>query len=86
MTTVASRDLRNHTAAVLRQVAEGTDVTVTLNGRPVARITRPLDLRPSTLSRAELVRLRSGALPDPGLRADLAWISDDTTDDLGDPS
>ena len=84
MTNVASRELRNHTAAVLRRVAEGTDVTVTVNGRPVALITQPRDRRVSSLSRLELMTLREQALPDRGLRADLAWISNDTTDDLGD--
>lgn len=86
MTTVASRDLRNHTADVLRQVAEGSDVTVTVNGRPVALITRPASERPTTMTFAQLVRLRERALSDARLRADLAWISDDTTVELGDPA
>ena len=38
MDAIASRDLRNHTADVLRHVAEGTRVTITVNGRPVAQI------------------------------------------------
>jgi antitoxin (DNA-binding transcriptional repressor) of toxin-antitoxin stability system len=84
MTSVASRELRNHTAAVLRRVAEGTDVTVTVNGLPVALITRPRGRRATTLSRHDLIRLHEQALPDPRLRVDLAWISHDTTDDLGD--
>lgn len=86
MTTVASRDLRNHTASVLRQVADGADVTVTVNGRPVAVITRPRSQRPTALTRSELEQLHAQTLPDAGLRADLAWISQDTTDDLGDLS
>ena len=86
MSSVASRERCNHTAAVLRRVAEGTDVTVTVNGRPVALITRPRGHRPATLSRWELAELRESVLPDERLRADLAWISNDMTDDLGDPS
>jgi antitoxin (DNA-binding transcriptional repressor) of toxin-antitoxin stability system len=38
MTTRASQDLRNQTAEVLRQVADGTPVTITVNGKPVAEI------------------------------------------------
>jgi prevent-host-death family protein len=86
MSTVASRDLRNHTADVLRQVADGSDVTVTVNGRPVALITRPASQRPTTMTAAQLVRLRQRALSDARLRADLTWISDDTTVELGDPA
>lgn len=86
MTSVASRDLRNHTADVLRRVAEGTDVTVTVNGRPVALITRPRGHRASTMTRWQVAELREVALPDERFRADLAWISSDTTDDLGDLS
>lgn len=86
MTSVASRELRNHTASVLRRVAEGDDVTVTVNGLPVALITRPRGQRPTTLTRDELLQIHERALVDPRLRVDLAWISGDTTDDLGDPA
>ncbi len=84
MTSVASRDLRNHTADVLRRVSEGADVTVTVNGQPVAVITRPPRQRPLTLSNHDIVALHASLRPDAGLRADLAWISADTTDDLHD--
>lgn len=83
MTSVASRELRNHTAEVLRRVAEGTDVTVTVNGRPVALITRPHEQRPSSLSARDVADMHVSGRPDATLRADLAWISADTTDDLG---
>lgn len=36
---VAQRDLRNHTAEVLREVEAGTTVRITVNGRPVADLT-----------------------------------------------
>ncbi|MFT3861823.1 type II toxin-antitoxin system Phd/YefM family antitoxin [Micropruina sp.] len=86
MTSVASRELRNHTAAVLRRVSEGADVTVTVNGLPVALITRPRSQRPIVLTRDELAGLQARAASDHRLRADLAWISGDTTDDLGNPA
>lgn len=86
MTWVASRDLRNHTASVLRRVAEGDEVTVTVNGRPVALITRPRGQRPISLAREALLALHDETPADPRLRADLAWVSGDTTDDLRDPA
>lgn len=81
MSTVASRDLRNHTAEVLRQVADGTRVTVTVNGRPVAEIGPVPTSRPPYLSRADLARLLE-VQADPGLRDDLERLAGDTTDDL----
>lgn len=83
MTTIASRDLRNHTAAVLRQVSEGTDVTVTVHGEPVALITRPHHVRRNGLPKAELLALFAQQAPDPTLADDLRWITEGTTDQLG---
>jgi prevent-host-death family protein len=82
MATVASRELRNHTADVLRRVSEGTDVTVTLNGAVVAVITRaPAGRRPS-MSKRDLVGLLTRTQSDAGLRRDLAVLAGETTDDL----
>lgn len=83
MSTIASRDLRNHTAAVLQQVAQGTDVTVTVHGEPVAVITRPRHVRRSGLPKAEFLAFLAQQSPDPALADDLDWISAGTTDDLG---
>jgi prevent-host-death family protein len=81
METVASRDLRNHTAAVLRRVAAGETVAVTVRGEVVAEIHPPADRRPLSLSREEfLARLVQA---DPGLTDDLQRLAGDTTDDLG---
>lgn len=82
MTTVASRDLRNHTSAVLRQVAQGTPVTVTVNGRAVAEIQPVRATRQHFLSRDDLARLVTHHQADPGLTADLEALAGDTTDDL----
>ena len=81
--SVASRDLRNDTAGVLRRVQAGERVTITQNGRPVAELV-PLR-RPgrSWIGRAELVARLRVSQADPGLRADLDRIAGDTTDDLG---
>lgn len=83
MTTIASRDLRNHTAAVLKQVADGTDVTITVHGEPVALITRPRQARRAGIPKQEILALLAEQRPDPTLAEDLAWISEGTTDELG---
>jgi prevent-host-death family protein len=82
MTTVASRDLRNHTAEVLRQVAEGTRVTITVNGTPVAEIGPVHATRPQFFAKADLIRLIANHQADPGLSSELETLAGDTTDDL----
>ncbi|MGI8761603.1 MAG: type II toxin-antitoxin system Phd/YefM family antitoxin [Jatrophihabitantaceae bacterium] len=82
MTTVAARDLRNHTAKVLRQVSDGTRVTITVNGKPVAEIGPPRATRPQFFSKADLIGLMMHHQADPGLTTDLETLTGDTTDDL----
>lgn len=82
MSTVASRDLRNHTAEVLRKVAEGTDVTITVHGRPVALLTRPRSTRATHLKRGDLLAHLAAEPFDPDFHEDLQWISAGSTDDL----
>ncbi len=81
MTTVASRDLRNHTADVLRQVSDGTHVIVTVNGVPVAKIS-PVRSTRTFLSKAEVVELMLRRQSDAGLTDDLARLAGETTADL----
>ncbi len=83
MTDVPTRDLRNRTAEVLRRVQAGELVTITSRGRPVAELTPVRAARRRPIPRAELTRRLRRAQADPGLRADLAQLSGDTTDDLG---
>jgi prevent-host-death family protein len=82
MTTVASRDLRNHTTEVLRQVSDGAHVTVTVNGRPVAEIIPVRAMRPAWMSKGDLTDLLAHRQADPGLRDDLATLAGETIDDL----
>ena len=82
MTRVASRDLRNHTAEVLRQVSEGARVTVTVNGTPVAEISPVRGMRRASMSKRDLIVLLANHQADPGLRDDLAALAGETTDDL----
>ena len=83
MSEVASRELRNDTAGVLRRVREGEDVTITVNGRPVAVLTPVRAQRRRWLSRTEFLSRIGRVQADPGLRDDLAAFAGDTTDDLG---
>jgi len=83
MSTVASRDLRNHTADVLRRVANGDEVSVTVHGKVVAKITPVRESRRQSMTRLDLTDLLATKQTDAGLRGDLARLAGETTDDLG---
>jgi prevent-host-death family protein len=83
MSDVASRDLRNDTAGVLRRVQTGEDITITVKGRPVAVLTAVHPRRRRWLTKAEFLTRLHRTQADPGLRDDLAALAGDTTDDLG---
>lgn len=79
---VGSRELRNDTSGLLRRVRDGEEITITVHGRPAARLV-PIAPPPRRwLPREELVRRLAVAQADPGLRQDLARVVGDTTDDL----
>lgn len=65
MSEIASRKLRNDTAAVLRCVRDGEEVTITVNGQPVAVLTAVGTQRRSGLSKAELLTRLRRAQADP---------------------
>lgn len=81
MAEVASRALRNQTRAVLRRVEAGEDVTITVDGRPVA-VLRPVSARSRWISGGELARRLGTAQADPGLTRELAELAPGTTDDV----
>lgn len=83
MSEVASRELRNDTANVLRRVQAGEEVMVTVNGKPVAQLVPLQQTRRRWLPRSELARRLRVVQADPGLRDDLASLVGDTTDQLG---
>jgi prevent-host-death family protein len=83
MSEVASRDLRNNTAGVLRRVQAGEHITITVKGRPVAVLSAVQPQRRRWLTAREFVARLQRAQADPGLRDDLAALAGDTTDDLG---
>jgi prevent-host-death family protein len=82
MSEVASRELRNDTAGLLRRVQAGEEITVTVNGKAVARLTALQPTRRRLLSRDEFLRRLDRAQADPALRVELAELAGDTTDDL----
>lgn len=83
MPEVASRELRNETATVLRRVSAGEDITITVNGKAVALLTAVPQSSRRWLSRDELLRRVGRMQADPALRPDLLDLVGDTTDDLG---
>ncbi|WP_330231967.1 type II toxin-antitoxin system Phd/YefM family antitoxin [Nocardia sp. NBC_00508] len=82
MSSLPARDLRNHTAEVLRRVEAGEEIEILKDNRPVAKII-PLPRRRQWMPASEVIRelLRLG--PDTtGLRQELRETLTETTDDL----
>jgi len=82
MSNVASRELRNDTAGVLRRVQQGERVVITVSGAPVAEIVPISYERHRWLARDDFSRRLDWAQADPGLKQDLERLTADTTDDL----
>jgi prevent-host-death family protein len=81
MSTVAVRDLRNHTRKILDRVNAGESIVITVDGRPTAEL-RPLNTRPRFLDRATFVARCIANQADAALTAELAELLPGTTDDL----
>jgi prevent-host-death family protein len=82
MTALPARDLRNHTADVLRRVEAGEEIEILKDNRPVAKII-PLPRRRQWVPAAEVMRELVRLGPDTtGLREELRQTSSETTDDL----
>jgi prevent-host-death family protein len=73
---VSARDLRNHTAALLRRVEAGERLRVTVSRRPVAELA-PLG-RPTWVSGAAMERVLAKDSADRGLLDDLAPVREQT--------
>lgn len=78
---VASRDLRNNTRALLDRVEAGEAITITVNGKPVAEL-KPIERRPTWITRQDFVRNILPNQADAGLRRELADTFSESTDDL----
>lgn len=82
MTALPARELRNHTAEVLRRVEAGEEIEILKDNRPVAKII-PISRRRQWLPASEVLRELVRLGPDTtGLREELRETSTDTTDDL----
>jgi prevent-host-death family protein len=81
MSSVASRELRNQTRALLDRVAAGERITITVDGRPAA-VLGPVEARSRWMPAAAFARLLAANQADSGLRDDLRELAPDTTDDL----
>lgn len=82
MSAIPARDLRNHTAEILRRVEAGEEIEVLRDNRPVAVIV-PLPRRRRWLPASEIVRELASLGPDTtGLADELKDTLTDTTDDL----
>jgi prevent-host-death family protein len=72
---IPQRDLRNNIAEILREAAAGAEFTITVRGRPVARLGPPDDEQRRVDVPVETLRVRFDATPvDPDLAADLAEL------------
>jgi prevent-host-death family protein len=76
---VSVRELRNHTAEVLRRVEAGERLRITVDRRPVAELT-PLPARDTWVPRERV--LRALARADAALRDELAEALPDTVDEV----
>jgi prevent-host-death family protein len=70
MKTIAQRELRNRSGDVLREVERGEQFTITVDGRPVARLV-PYQRR-QWVPRVEVMRLVRAGGPDPSFFTDVA--------------
>ena len=80
---VASRELRNDTAGLLRRVEDGERIVITRRGRPVADL---VPHRPATsrwFTPDEVMEVVEHSSADPGLADDLKRLVGETTDELG---
>ena len=82
MAAIPARDLRNHTAEVLRRVEAGEEIEVLRDNRPVAKIV-PLPWRRRWLPASEVLGELALLGPDTtGLGNELKDMLTETTDDL----
>jgi prevent-host-death family protein len=79
MTTISVRQLRNDVSAVLRRAENGEVLTVTVSGRPAARIV-PLRTRPTSMPWSIFRDALDFAAADADLSDELDAALPDTTD------
>jgi len=80
---VASRELRNDTAGLLRRVEAGERIVITRRGKPVADLIPHREAQARWLAPDEVMEIVTKFSADPGLSDDLKLLAGDTTEDLG---
>ncbi len=81
MSYIPARDLRNNITSVLRRVAAGEHLRITMRGRPVAELV-PLDTRPRSVAWDTFIDKSAEWRADAELAGDLHGLLPDTTDDV----
>ena len=81
MPEIAVRDLKNRLSEIVRDVELGHEYIVTVDRRPVAKLS-PLPQRRTWVPLGEFLAAFEGKWADPGLLAELDEIAGDTVDDL----
>ncbi len=81
MDQIAARELRNDVSAVLRRVEAGEELTITVSGRPTARLV-PIQRRPASIPWGVFAEAMTRVAADPALADELAEMLTDTTDDV----
>jgi prevent-host-death family protein len=73
--TIPQRELRNNIAGILREAEAGTEFTITVRGRPVAKLGPPAEDRRRVSVPADAVRAKLTTTPvDPDFAADIARL------------
>jgi len=80
---VASRELRNDTAGLLRRVEAGERIVITRRGKPVADLVPHRRAVSRWFTPDEVVEVIEQSAADPGLKDDLERLVGETTDELG---
>jgi prevent-host-death family protein len=80
---IASRELRNDTAGLLRRVEEGETITITRRGKPVADLVPHRGATSRWFTPDEVMKVVEHSSADPGLKDDLERLVGETTDELG---
>jgi prevent-host-death family protein len=79
---VATRELRNKTADLLKRVEAGESMVITVRGKPVADLV-PHKSEARWLTPSDVLAIRQIADRDPTFGADLRRLTEETTDELG---
>lgn len=80
MSEIAFRELRISTRSVLERVERGEQVTITIDGRPVAEL-RPVTRRSRWIPRADFIAKVTARQADAGLSSDLAELAGEMADE-----